>query len=69
MMHALYCTRCANPYEADQGLLLNHKTKFRIKVVQLCPVCCRDCLVGLHTNRRVPFGYLNDFQHHWVKVQ
>lgn len=65
------CMKCDDEFSLPDGLLLNRKTKFKIKVVELCPSCCRDCLIGLHNRglRRakpgVPFSYLLSFARHW----
>lgn len=63
----LDCQRCGNL--TSNPLLLNHRTKTRIKVVQLCESCCRDMVIGLVRNRRVPFGYALAFQKHFQKPE
>lgn len=66
MIGSLQCVRCGRKFTV--GLLLNHRTKFRIKVVELCTTCCRDLAIGLlHNHRRLTFGYLESFQSHWQK--
>lgn len=63
----LDCSRCGRVSPAEDVLLLNHRTKYYLHV-QLCPICCRDMLVGLHTRReapRVPFWWMHWFQRHF----
>jgi len=58
------CQRCgALNYDrkTGTGLLLNHRTKFKVKVIELCGACACEALIGLVANRRVPFGYLAAF--------
>jgi hypothetical protein len=64
--NVLDCQRCGELFEKD-GLLLNHKTKFAVKVIQLCPRCCRDCVIGLHRNgQRANWTYLEKFQRNFI---
>ena len=60
----LLCQRCGKNFA--NGLLLNHRTKYLIKVIEMCPLCCRDAVIGLLRSRQTNWTWLEAFSRNFA---